>query len=296
LQTYRWLEKRIRAEIGHLRLDKITARDIQRLVVKLHSEKQSTKTIKHYVSLISSVFRYAIKYQLVSKNPCSCIGYPRDDGKEREILTLPEVQKLFSLLQSEPAENLQYVLFLTLAVYTGFRRGELLGLEWKDIDLGSGLVSVRRAAYQSKALGHYTDTPKTKTSLRTLKLPLEVLALLTRYRDHQSAYAVTLGDKWHDTDRLFTSWNGSPMYTNAPERFYKAFCARHGLRVVTLHSFRHLNASMLINAGLDVRTVQAALGHAHATTTMNIYAHEFQTTQARACEAVSNALKLNIGA
>jgi integrase len=66
--------------------------------------------------------------------------------------------------------------------------------------------------------------------------------------------------------------------------------------VVTLHSFRHLNASLLINAGLDVKTVQAALGHANASTTMNIYAHEFQTAQARACEAVSNALQFHFGA
>ena len=296
MQTYRWLEKRIRAELGHLRLDKITTRDIQRLVMKLHSERMSQKTVKHYVSLVSSVYRYAVKNQLVSKNPCSGVDFPRDDSKEREILTLPEVQRLFALLQAEPAENLQYVVFLTLAIYTGFRRGELLGLEWKDFELHSGLVSVRRAAYQAKGLGHYTDTPKSKRSLRTLKLPLEVLGLLTRYRTHQREYAATFGDKWQDTDRVFTAWDGSAMYTNAPERFYKAFCAKHGLRVVTLHSFRHLNASMLINAGLDVKTVQAALGHAHASTTINVYAHEFQTAQVRACEAVSNALKLNIGA
>ena len=295
LRSYRSREKRIRLEIGHLRLDKITTRDIQRLVVKLHNEGQATKTIKHYVSLISTVFRYAVKYQLVSKNPCTGVDFPRDDSKKREILTIPEVQQLFALLQQEPAENMQYVMFLTLAVYTGFRRGELLGLEWKDIDLNGGLVSVRRAAYQSKELGHYTDTPKSKRSLRTLKLPLEVLDMLTRYRDHQSAYAASLGDKWQDTDRLFTAWDGSYLYTNAPEEFYKRFCARHGLRVVTLHSFRHLNASMLINAGLDVKTVQAALGHANATTTLNCYAHEFQTAQARACEAVSNALQLNFG-
>ena len=296
MQTYRWLERRIRAEIGHLRLDKITTRDIQRLVVKIHNEGKSTKTVKHYVSLISSVFRYAVKNQLVNKNPCTGIDFPRDDSKEREIMTLPEVQQLFALLNEEPAENLQYVIFLTLAVYTGFRRGELLGLEWRDIDLDSGLVSVRRAAYQSKELGHYTDTPKSKRSLRTLKLPLDVRDLLTQYRDHQSAYAATMGDTWQNTGRLFTtSWDGSSMYTNAPERFYKAFCATHGLQAVTLHSLRHLNASMLINAGLDVKTVQAAMGHAHASTTMNVYAHEFQTAQARSCEAVSNALHLNFG-
>jgi integrase len=296
MHGYRWLEKRIRKEIGHLRLDKITTRDIQRLVVKLHNEGKSQKTIKHYVSLISTVYRYAIKYQLVSKNPCANIDLPRNDSKEREILSLSEVHHLFALLNEEPTENMQYVVFLTLAVYTGFRRGELLGLEWKDIDFDNALVSVRRAAYQSTVLGHYTDTPKSKRSLRTLKLPLEVVALLMRYHDYQRAYAVTLGNKWHDTDRLFTAWNGSYLHTDAPDLFYKKFCSRNGIKAFTLHSFRHLNASLLINAGLDVKTVQAALGHSHATTTLNCYAHEFQTSQARACEAVSNALKLKLGA
>jgi integrase len=296
MRSFRCREKRIRAEIGHLRLDKITTRDIQRLVVKLHREGLSAKTVKNYVSMISSVFRYAVKNQLVSKNPCVGVDFPRTECKEREILTLPEVQQLFTLLQQESTDNLKFVVYLTLAVYTGFRRGELLGLEWKDIDLNSGLVSVKRAAYQSKALGHYTDTPKTKRSLRTLRLPVEVIALLMRYREHQSAYALTLGNKWIDTDRLFTAWDGSYMYHNAPLKFYIRFCERHGLRVLTLHSFRHLNASILINAGLDVKTVQAALGHAHATTTLNTYTHEFQSAQARTCEAVSNVLKVNLGA
>jgi integrase len=290
--TYRWLEKRTRAEIGHLRLDKITTRDIQRLVVKLHNEGQSTKTIKHYVSLISTVFRYAVKNQIVSKNPCTGVDFPIDDSKERERLTIPEVQLLFSLLNTEPVDKMQFVVFMTLVIYTGFRRGELLGLEWKDCDLTNGLISIRRTAYQSKALGHYTDTPKSKKSYRTLKLPADILPLLVRYRDYQNAYASELGDKWQTTDRLFTAWDGSPMYTDAPNHYYKRFCEKHGLRLVTLHSFRHLNASMLINAGLDVITVQAAMGHSHATTTLNIYAHEFQTAQARASEAMGNALRL----
>ncbi|MCL1820309.1 MAG: site-specific integrase [Oscillospiraceae bacterium] len=277
-------------------MNNFTTRDIQRLVVKLHSEGKPHKTIKNHVSLISTVFRYAVKNQLISKNPCVGVDLPRNDSKEREILTISEVHKLFALLNEEPAENMQFIVYITLAVYSGFRRGELLGLEWRDIDIINGLVSVRRAAYYSPTVGHYTDTPKSNKSLRTLKLPVEVIVLLSQYRDHQSAYAAKLGDKWNDTERLFTSWDGSYLNPNAPINFYQKFCKKHGLRAVTIHSFRHLNASMLINAGLDVKTVQAALGHANATTTLNCYAHEFQTAQARTCEAVSNALKLNLGA
>jgi len=295
-KTYHWLEKRTREEFGHLRLDKITVKDIQKYVKKLHDLGKSTKTIKDYVAMISSAFRYATKNGLLSKNPCSNITYPRDDSKEREILTIAEAQHLLLLLQKEPDENLQYVVFMTIAIYTGLRRGELFGLEWKDFDFEADLVSIRRAAYQCKALGHYTDTPKTKAGRRTLKLSDEVMNLLVRYRGYQKMKAESLADKWHETDRLFTAWNGLPMHMKAPEKFYKAFYAKHNLKSVTLHSLRHLNASILINAGLDVKTVQTVMGHSSATTTLNIYTHEFQTAKVRASEAVSNTLSLGLPA
>ncbi|GHU90501.1 site-specific integrase [Clostridia bacterium] len=299
LKSYRSNRRRLGEEFGHLRLDRITTRDIQRFVGKLSSAPRNDgkagilapKTIKHHVTMLSSIFSYAVKMQIVLRNPCVNITYPRRHEKPREMLTLPEVQLLLTLLRKE--NDLMFPTYLTLAMYTGLRRGELAGLEWKDINLDVGLLSVRRAAYYSTAKGYYTDTPKSKTSLRTLKLSADVLPLLRRYKAQQAATAATLCNKWHDTDRLFTAWDGGNMYSNAAEEFYKKFCKQHGLRVVTLHSFRHLNASLLINAGLDVKVVQSALGHSSAMTTLNTYAHEFQTAAARASEAVSTAIGLS---
>jgi integrase len=204
--------------------------------------------------------------------------------------TIEETQKLLTLLEQEPENNLQFVTYINLAIFTGCRRGELLGLEWKDIDFDNSLITINRAAYHTTERGHYTDTPKTKKSVRPVGIDTKILELLKRYRDYQLNYASKLGNKWVSTDRVFTAWNGTFMFPDAPMQFYKKFCDLNGLRTLALHSMRHLNASILIHAGLDIKTVQTRLGHATATTTLNTYAHYFQSAQARATEAVSSAL------
>ena len=101
-----------------------------------------------------------------------------------------------------------------------------------------------------------------------------------------------MGDQWHDSQRLFVNAFGQPMHPNTPYHWLKDFCQETGQRFLGVHHFRHLNASLLINSGADVRTVSASLGHSQVTTTLNIYAHTFAEAQARAGEAVAEALAL----
>lgn len=250
----------------------------------------SPKTIKHYISFISSVYDYAIKMQMIADNPCKRVIMPNMSQTERDCYTLEEAHQFLDILQTAP---LKYQAFFTLAIYGGFRRGELLGFEWKDIDFNSGVVNVVRTALYTKEKGHYTDTPKTKSSIRSLKLPQSVMYVLKRYRNEQFSQRLELGDQWHDTDRLFTTWNGLPMDGATPYNWLKKFCEKNGMRFVSLHSFRHLNASLLINSGVNVRTVSACLGHSQTSTTLNIYAHTFEEANAKAMEAVADALDLS---
>lgn len=103
-----------------------------------------------------------------------------------------------------------------------------------------------------------------------------------------------LGDQWEATNRVFTAWNGSPMGVDSSRHWLNKFCKRNGIRYVNVHSFRHLNASLLIMNGIDIKTVSASLGHSQASTTLNIYAHAFAEAQARASETIANSLPLNI--
>lgn len=299
IERYHQYEKRVYKAIGHLRIDRITPRQLQSFINNLGEDgiNETTggtlapKTIKQYLSFISSIMDYAVKMEVIAENPCRHVSLPSAKAKERDIYSLDEAQHFLELLQDEP---LQYQVFFILAIYGGFRRGELLGLEWKDIDFENYVISIRRSSLYVKGRGIITDDTKTDGSHRSLKLPAEVFDYLRRYRVQQSAERLKIGDQWIDNDRLFTAWNGAPMNPNTPYSWYDRFCKRTGIRRVSIHSFRHLNASLLIDSGADVKTVSASLGHSQATTTLNIYAHTFAEAQAKAAQAVADKISLRI--
>ena len=288
------LRKRIYGAIGHLRMDKITPRQIQFFVNSLSKEGANErtgkplapKTIRHNLSLISDIFSYAIKMGVVS---CSKVTIPKGEAKEKMIYTIEEVTEFLKLLEDEP---LKYRVFFNLAVFSGFRRGELLGLEWKDVDFTNNLISVRRTSCYTAKQGIYTDTTKTKRSQRTIKFPASVMELLKKFKAEQDELAQQVGDKWIDSDRLFVKWNGEPMNNNTPYFWLNEFCEKHGLPFYGLHSFRHLFASMLVNEGVDIVTVSGALGHSTVSTTSNIYCHLLENSQAKVSEAITNVLKI----
>ena len=287
------LTKRVYPAVGHLRMDKITARQLQGFINSLAQDGANMrtgkplarKTIIHYLSFISDVFSYAMRSDLVSDNPCSKVIIPKGESKEKEIYTQEEMQCLLELLMKEP---LKFRVFFFLIAYSGFRRGEMLGLEWKDIDWENGVISVRRTSNYVPHIGTYTDTTKTRKSQRSLKLADELIDMLRQWQNAQADEAFKMGDKWEETDRIFTRWNGKPLDNNAPYKWLKNLCERNELPFYGIHSFRHFTASAMISAGLDVTTVSGALGHSNSSITLNIYSHAFQSAQARVSNAMNN--------
>ena len=292
------LRNRIYPAVGHLRLDKITVRHIQAFVNTLSKDGANErtgkplapKTIRHNLSLISDVFSYAVKMGMMSYNPCGKVTIPKGEQKEKQIYTTEEVDRFLTLLNGEP---LKYKTFFYLLIYSGFRRGEMLGLEWKDIDFESNIISIRRTSNYTAKQGVYTDTTKTKKSQRTLKFPQFIMDMLNEYKAEQDSEVLRLGDKWVETDRLYVKWNGEPMQNGTPYFWLDEFCEKHSLPFYGLHSFRHLNASLLIHAGIDVVSVSGALGHSTVSTTSNIYCHMLQEAQAKVSDAICNALDFN---
>ena len=294
-ERMRQLTVRVYPAIGHLRLDKITSRHIQQFINDLalngkslkNSRPLSRKTAVHHLSFISDVFSYAVKMEMLTDNPCRRVTVPKGEKKEKDIYTLEEVAHLFQLLETAP---LKYRTFFTLAIYSGFRRGEMLGLEWKDIDWDNCVISVRRTSNYTASKGIYTDTTKTKKSQRSLKFPQSVMDMLYEYKDEQDVEREKLGTKWVDHDRLFVKWNGEPMNNNTPYFWPKEFCEANNFRFCDIHSLRHFYASALINKGVDAAAVSGALDHSTITTTTSIYCHVFNQAQARAGDAIASVL------
>lgn len=289
------LTVRVYPAIGHLRLNKITSRHIQQFINDLalngkslkNGRPLSRKTAVHHLSFISDVFSYAVKMEMLTDNPCKRVTVPKGEKKEKDIYTLEEVAQLFQLLETAP---LKYRTFFTLAIYSGFRRGEMLGLEWKEVDWEHNVISVRRTSNYTASKGIYTDTTKTKKSQRSLKFPQSVMDLLREYKAEQDEERIKLGTKWQDYDRLFVKWDGRPMNNNTPYFWLKEFCEENNFRFCDIHSLRHFYASALINEGVDAATVSGALGHSTITTTTSIYCHVFNQAQARAGDAIASVL------
>jgi integrase len=292
------LEDRTYKAIGHLRVDKINSLQLQSFINNL-AEKGvnqktggglSPKTQSHYLTFVSDVLAYAGRLDLIKDNPARRVMIQRTERPEKKIYTVEEAEQFLELMKAEP---LSFQCFFLLAIYGGFRREELLGFEWSDIDFEHCVVTVSRASLYTKAKGVFTDIPKTKNSHRSLKLPEFIFPTLQQYKIEQAERRLKQGDKWVNSDRLFTTWDGRPQHPSCMPKTLKRFCDKNGLPYYGIHSFRHLNASLLIVSGVDVRTVSASLGHSQTSTTLDIYSHTFEAVQAQASQAVANALPFN---
>ncbi|MCM1167837.1 MAG: site-specific integrase [Lachnospiraceae bacterium] len=258
-----------------MRIDKITARQIQTFLNSmakdganmLTGKPLSPKTIQHHLELISGVFNYALKMELISDNPCSKVTIPKGEVKEKQIYSQEEMVQLLTKMDGEP---LKYKAFFYLMAYSGFRHGEMLGLEWKDIDFENAIISVRRTSNQTADRGVYTDTTKTRRSQRTLKISPYIMGMLKALKTEQNEEALKLGDYWVDTDRLFTKDNGEPQHPNTTYEWLRRFCKREELPFHGIHSFHHSHASLLANANISIQEISRRLGHSNVELTVNI--------------------------
>ena len=297
--NYKQLLPRVYAAIGHLYMDKITPRQIQKFINSLsepganqtHGDRGlSPKSVKNHLSVISAVFAYAIKMGMLQYNPCRAVTLP--PLEEKVCYTLEEAQAFLDALADAP---LRWQVFFSLAMFGGFRREELCGFEFSDFDFERHTVSVRRASLYTPQDGIITAPTKTAKSRRTLKLPAWIFDLVKRLRTEQACQRLALGDQWHECGQLFVKQDGSPIGLQQPYQWLQKFCNDKGLPFYGVHQFRHLNDSLLIYNGEDVRVVSATQGHSQTSTTLNIYTHTFETAQARAADALADALPVKFG-
>lgn len=248
----------------------------------------SPKTILHHHRLISSMLQTAVQWQLIASNPCTRVKPPRVRQQDAAYLSDADTARLLSLLDGEP---LQFKTMITLFIYSGVRRGELLGLKWQDVDFQTNHIHITRAILYTPEKGVYEDTPKNEKSKRYIALPISVMQLLKSYKAYQAEQILKLGDRWQHTGYIFTGWDGRPLHPDTISSQFKRFATENGFPGVHLHSLRHTNASLLIASGVDLRTVSNRLGHAQLSTTGNIYAHAIQSADELAACALENILK-----
>jgi len=289
IDRHKALLKRILPALGHLRADKIQPHHLLEFYKQLSEPGQNQKTgghlseetIMHHHGLISSMLGTAVKWGIIPSNPACRVKPPKIPHKNISSYDETQSVRLLDALQAEP---LKYHIAVVLLLYSGMRRGELLGLEWQDISWDSGVICIKRVSQYINGTGIFTKEPKNAGSIRKITLPMNVMDMLKRYRIWQMEEQSKLGDMWKDTGRLFTREDGGYMHPDSLLNWFNKFLKRNKLPHISLHGLRHTSATVLITSGCDIRTVSQRLGHKRASTTLDRYTHAVESRDKAAAD------------
>lgn len=247
----------------------------------------SSKTVLNYHRLLSSIMRKAVRWQLIPFNPCERVDPPKVKKAQIECLDVDEAVRLVELLGNAP---IYYRTAIIVLLFTGMRRGELLGLEWRDIDFSKSLISISRSQLYLPERGLFEDATKNESSERILKVSKTVLQALMELHRWQMEQSFLLADAWMGSNKVFTGAEGDDMRPDTLTNWFRDFIDATDLPPIHLHSLRHTNATLAIANGVAITTVAGQLGHADANTTTKIYAHAIQSAQAEAADRMEDIL------
>ncbi len=290
---YRNMTDRIYPEIGHIKLKDLQAHHLNALYSKLMQDgenkrtggKLSNKTVVRYHRLISVVLTQAVKEGLVPFNVAARAEPPKVVKKEVNYLDQSDLPPILEALETEP---IKYQTLVHLLMITGARRGEILGLKWKNVDFKNNRIYICNSISYTPDRGVYESTPKTKTSMRYIALPKESMALLRKYKIWQSKEIIRLGEYYDNQDFVFARDTGAPMRPDTVTNWLAKFSKRHGLPHINPHAFRHTMASLLFYNGVDSVSISKRLGHAQVSTTADIYAHVMEDADQRNADVLSD--------
>jgi integrase len=224
-------------------------------------------TVRYIRAVLSSALAHAVREEVLHRNVASVIRLPTPRRSGYQPFTAAEARKYLYA-----AAFHRHGPLFELALRTGMRRGELLGLQWTDLDLNTGHLSVRRTLARTKG-GMTFQPPKTEASQRKILLPRDCVAALKRYRGRQELDRREACDRWKDLDLVFASATGGPLDPAAVHRQHETICYLAEVRYIRFHDLRHTCATLLLEQGVELVTVKDLLGHAQLHVTANIYAH-----------------------
>lgn len=250
-------------------------------------EMLSGQTILHYHRLISVILQTAVQWQYIPANVAERVKPPKAESYEAVYLDDKQAIRLLELMEDQP---IYYHTAVTVLLFTGMRRGELMGLRWSDIDFENNLITIERSLQYLPEKGVYESETKTRSSRRAIKAPASALASLKAYRTWQRKLFLSIGQPWEEEGQVFVTQNGSPMHPDTLTSWFGSFIKTTDLPQIHIHSLRHTNATLQIANGVAVTTVAGTLGHSTANTTTKVYAHAIQSAAAASAEMMDNLL------
>ena len=273
-------------EIGKVRMSKLTPQQLQALYSKKFSEGLSSTTLNHLHAMIHRALDQAVRWGVVARNVADLVDPPRPRRLEMKTLS-PDQARTF--LEAAAGDRLEALYIL--AITTGMRQGELLGLRWRDVDLDDAVLRVTGTMQRISKQGIGVSEPKTAGSRRQIALTTMAVAALKRRHKEQSEERLAAGPEWQDSDLVFGNKYGRPIEsTNLIRRSFKPLLKAAGLPALRFHDLRHTAATLLLRKKVPVKIVSEMLGHSQVGITLNIYSHVLPDMQREAVGAMEAVL------
>ena len=255
--------------------------------VKVISHPYAKETILKLKRTLATILADAKRQRLVEHNFASrdYIAPIQGHKKEVKILNDKEAKQLAGYLDN--LDNPRWKIALLIALFMGIRRGELAGLEWKDIDYENKTMTIARSVQDIIGFGLITKEPKTENSKRTISIPDKLIGYLKEYEVWWLNQKKYLGDRLGNTDRLFCTEDGTDISPGLFRVWLQKTLAKVDLPKVTLHPLRHTNITLQLVAGVDLKTVSARAGRSKASTTSDFYSHFIKNSDIHASEILN---------
>lgn len=265
--TKNYLNAIVENHFKDIRIESVSVSMMQKIVIEL---SKKYVTYLNYLSIINRVFKYAVHLDIIQTNPVDRIIRPKQQKprKEKIALTKKELNKFLKLAKKD-ARPVLYTAWHILA-YTGLRRGELLGLEWSDIDFKNKTISVSKTLVTINGKLS-TQSPKTKRSKRTISLDDSTVQVLKDWKLEQKKLFFKYGVK--SKNIVITNTKGGYFDFAHFRDELRYFLGKHKLKQFSVHSLRHTHASLLFEAGIEPKTISDRLGHSNIQTTLDMYTH-----------------------
>jgi len=248
----------------------------------------SARSVVYHHRILSKALDYAVKMGLVVRNVAKVVEPPRVARVTMKTLSPEEVSRFLDV-----ARDTDYYVYFATLLYTGLRRGELLALRWRNLDLGSGKLSVVETAYRLGSGEYRIKEPKTPQSRRTVVLPPSLVALLKVYRFDQELLRIQLGIGLNADDFVFIRPDGSPINPSALTLAFRRIIKKAGLKDIRIHDLRHTHATLMLKAGIHPKVVSERLGHANIGITLDTYSHVLPGLQEAAAEKFDRIFKID---
>jgi len=289
LEQYRQtLRLYVRPILGRVRICDLELADFNRLYRGMEERGLSSRTVRLTHAVVCGALEHAVaKDQTLLRNPARLAQLPRVKKTEIVALTPSQLAKL-----RVAAVNNTHGVVLLFAVATGMRPSEYLALRWNDVNVDACTATVVRSIHRAGPGKWHIEEPKTQSSRRTVKFPTTIAKALKLHRASQAKARLTAGTSWQDHDLVFCTEIGTPIdIQNLRNRAFKPILEAAGIPLSTrLYDLRHTMATLLIDEGVDARTVADRLGHSSVATTLGTYVHPSTEMQAKAARHLEDVL------